>query len=54
MWWVEDGHRPPAEAALARLWHLRAYGPSPQAFSLRRRFGSHGEPVAWDVHARQR
>lgn len=45
LWWIPVGHRPSPEEALARLRHLRAYGPSPQAFSLRRRFGPDGRPV---------
>jgi hypothetical protein len=31
--------------ALRRLRHLRARGPSPQAFTLRRRFGPDGQPT---------
>ena len=33
--------------ALGRLRHLRAHGPSPQAFTLRRRFEPDGRPSAW-------
>lgn len=32
MWWVAPGHRPTLDEALARLEHLRAYGPSDHAF----------------------
>lgn len=32
MWWVEEGHRPTLDEALARLADLRAHGPSPRAF----------------------
>jgi hypothetical protein len=42
LWWVEAGERPTVEAALRRLRHLRAYGPSPDAFTLLRRFGPDG------------
>ena len=45
LWWVVDGGRPSAEKARARLDHLRAHGPSPQAFDQRRRFDSAGHPV---------
>jgi hypothetical protein len=42
LWWVEAGQRPTVEEALRRLRHLRAHGPSPQAFTLRRRFDADG------------
>ncbi len=32
MWWVEAGHRPTLEEALARLEHLKAHGASEHAF----------------------
>ncbi len=32
MWWVPAGHRPTLDEALDRLDHLRAQGPSGQAF----------------------
>ena len=38
LWWVTDGARPTVQDATRRLQHLRAHGPSPRAFSLRRRF----------------
>ena len=38
LWWVADGVRPSVQDAVRRLEHLRTHGPSPQAFSLRRRF----------------
>ncbi|MEV7044445.1 DUF3291 domain-containing protein [Amycolatopsis sp. NPDC051061] len=38
LWWVADGRRPTVDQALARLGFLRDHGPSPQAFSLLRRF----------------
>jgi hypothetical protein len=46
LWWVAAGSRPTAAEALHRLQHLRAYGPSPQAFTLRRRFDPQGRAVA--------
>jgi hypothetical protein len=45
LWWVEAGQRPTVEEALRRLRHLRAHGPSPQAFTLRRRFEPDGQPT---------
>jgi hypothetical protein len=45
LWWVEAGERPTVDEALRRLRHLRAHGPSPQAFTPRRRFGPAGRPV---------
>jgi hypothetical protein len=38
LWWVADGARPTVQDATRRLDHLRKHGPSPRAFSLRRRF----------------
>lgn len=38
LWWVPDGARPSIQDAVRRLAHLRAHGPTPRAFSLRRRF----------------
>jgi Domain of unknown function (DUF3291) len=32
MWWVPAGHRPTMQEAIARLEHLKAHGPSEQAF----------------------
>ena len=46
LWWVEAGQRPDVDEALRRLRYLRAHGPSPQAFSLRRRFEPDGRPAA--------
>ncbi len=45
LWWVRTGHRPTAEEGLRRLEVLRAYGPSPRSFGLRRRFTPDGRPV---------
>jgi hypothetical protein len=46
LWWVPDGAHTTAEDATRRLAHLRAHGPSPRAFSLRRRFTPAGSPVS--------
>src|SRR3954447_13605828 len=45
LWWVDDDARPDVPTARARLVHLRRYGPTSQAFSLRRRFDERGRPV---------
>lgn len=45
LWWVGPQERPTVPDALARLRHLQAYGPTPQAFPMRRRFGPDGRPV---------
>jgi uncharacterized protein DUF3291 len=42
LWWVPAGHEPSPDEALARLRHLRTYGPSPRAFTVRRRFTPDG------------
>jgi hypothetical protein len=44
LWWVSAGEQPTVDQALRRLRHLRAHGPSPQAFTLRRRFDPDGRP----------
>ncbi|WP_433784199.1 DUF3291 domain-containing protein [Actinomycetospora sp. CA-101289] len=44
LWWVGDGERPTPDAALARLAHLKAHGPTPRAFSVKRRFDPSGSP----------
>jgi hypothetical protein len=38
LWWVPAGHRPSIAEAEARLRHLEAHGPSPDAFTLRTPF----------------
>lgn len=45
LWWVPAGTRPTVDEALRRLAVLRAYGPSPRAFGVRRRFDPDGRPV---------
>ena len=45
LWWVADGAQPTAADATRRLAHLRAHGPTPRAFSLRRRFSASGTPL---------
>jgi uncharacterized protein DUF3291 len=42
LWWVPAGHQPSPAEGLARLSHLRTYGPGPRAFTVRRRFTPDG------------
>ena len=44
LWWLPDDHRPELDEARARLALLRSEGPSPRAFTLRRRFEPDGTP----------
>lgn len=52
LWWVPAGTRPSTEQALARLRHLRTYGPSPRAFSLLHQFTAEGRPIRRRARAR--
>ncbi len=45
LWWLGQGEEPSVEEGLDRLVHLRAHGPTPHAFSLRRQFDPAGAPV---------
>ena len=45
LWWLAEGEEPEVGEGLDRLAHLRAHGPTPHAFSLRRRFAPDGAPV---------
>jgi len=38
LWWVEDGDHPSVAEARTRLDHLEANGPTPHAFTMRKRF----------------
>ena len=48
LWWVPAGHRPTVDEAIERLEHLRAHGPSPEAFTFRHRFDAAAGPVDAD------
>lgn len=51
LWWVPAGHVPTTDEAVAKLEHLRAHGPTPEAFTFRRPFaapGTGGEAVEAD------
>jgi hypothetical protein len=45
LWWVPVGHEPTVGEAKARLAHLAAHGPSPEAFTFREPFPAPGEAV---------
>ena len=45
LWWVSEGHRPGVDAALVRLQQLWQHGPSAEAFTLKRAYGSDGRPL---------
>ena len=42
LWWLTVGQLPTPNDAVRRLRHLRRYGPTPQAFTVRRRFDPPG------------
>jgi hypothetical protein len=42
LWWIPAGHVPTVEEAMAKLWLLDRYGPSPQAFTFKARFPAPG------------
>ena len=44
LWWVPAGHTPSVEEAIARLEHLRLHGPTPHAFTFKRRFDADDAP----------
>ena len=45
LWWVPANHVPTPEEALAKLAHLETYGPTPDAFTFKKRFAPGGEPL---------
>ena len=47
LWWVPAGSLPTINDGLSRLWHLDRFGPTPRAFTFKKRFPSPnaaGEP----------
>jgi hypothetical protein len=42
LWWIPEGHVPTVAEAKAKLEHLAARGPSPEAFTFRRPFPAPG------------
>ena len=52
LWWVPAGHLPDTAEAVERLEHLRAHGPTPEAFTFRQPFAAPAagaEPVDADA-----
>ncbi|HET9316754.1 MAG TPA: DUF3291 domain-containing protein [Vicinamibacteria bacterium] len=45
LWWVPAGHIPTVEEAKERLEHLRAHGPTAQAFTFRHAFPAPDQPA---------
>jgi len=43
LWWIPEATIPTVDDAIARLEHLRAHGPTPEAFTFRHRFEPSGE-----------
>ena len=46
LWWVRAGHEPTVEEAEERLAWLKERGPTPDAFTFKRRFGPEGQREA--------
>jgi hypothetical protein len=44
LWWIPAGHIPTVEEAEERLAHLRDHGPTPHAFTFKRRFPPPHDP----------
>ena len=53
VWWIPAGHVPTVAEAIERLQHLKAHGPSPEAFTFRAPFpapdGTSGEVTGLDA-----
>jgi hypothetical protein len=45
LWWIPVDTLPTVDEALARLDHLRRFGPTPEAFTFRRPFPHPGGPT---------
>ncbi|HMJ79043.1 MAG TPA: DUF3291 domain-containing protein, partial [Iamia sp.] len=46
LWWVPAGTRPTVPEAMAKVAHIDAHGPTPDAFTFARRFGPPGSAGA--------
>lgn len=44
LWWVPSGHRPSTDEAETRVRHLRAHGPTLEAFTFRNPFPAPDQP----------
>jgi hypothetical protein len=40
LWWVPEGHQPDVHEAKLKLDHIRAFGPTPEAFNFRNAFAA--------------
>lgn len=49
LWWIEDGHIPTLEEAMARLNYLRENGDTPYAFSFKSNFSAE-ESLTFNVN----
>ena len=49
LWWIEQGHIPTVEEAIERLDLLREHGPTPRAFTFKRRYDAEGAPLERDA-----
>ena len=45
LWWVPAGHTPTVDEAKTRLDHMRAHGPTAQAFTFRHAFPAPDQPA---------
>jgi len=48
LWWIPAGHEPSVDEAMSRLEHLRAHGPTANAFTFRHRFDPVLSPASSD------
>ena len=46
LWWIPEGTVPTVQDAVRAVGHLRAHGPTPTAFTFRRRFAPDGATEA--------
>jgi hypothetical protein len=46
LWWVPAGYRPTTADAEEKIKHLRVYGPTPEAFTLKQHFPAPSSEVA--------
>jgi len=49
LWWVPAGTQPTVNDGLAKLWHLDRFGPTPLAFTFKRRFDAPGGAAGGEI-----
>jgi Domain of unknown function (DUF3291) len=54
LWWISHGHLPSTEEAEDRVLHLREFGPTPYAFTLREHFPPPDVAGSGPVHSPER